>query len=57
MFHSRASCVVRALLGWMVLCGLAVMVAQAALDRILYSLAGLSETDWRGLEERLARML
>ena len=30
---------------------------QDLIDRILYTLAGLSEPDWRGLEERLARML
>ena len=30
---------------------------QDVIDRILYHLAGLSEPDWRGLEDRLARML
>ena len=29
---------------------------QDLIDRILHSLAGLSDTDWHGLEERLARM-
>jgi len=30
---------------------------QELIDRILYALAGLSESDRRGLEERLAKML
>ena len=30
---------------------------QDLIDRILYHLAGLTEGEWRGLEERLAGML
>jgi len=30
---------------------------QDLIDRILYTLAGLSGPEWRGLEDRLARML
>jgi hypothetical protein len=30
---------------------------QDLIDRILYTLAGLSEPEWRGLEGRLAQML
>lgn len=36
---------------------LAAQPYQELIDRIFYQLAGLSEADWRGLEERLAKML